>query len=117
MRFLIPLALLLGSAHAHPATERFIPIGKSPGLSGKLTYLGRIGAVNRSQRAIRDRTRKWTATVTARTRIWIDRSARGLPTRAGTFADLKHGRLVEVRYEGARKRSSGPAVWIKVRAP
>lgn len=105
--------LLAPGALGQKATEQFIPIGQSPGLSGKRTYMGRIGTVDADGRAIGGKT--WSATVTERTRIWLDRSKLGQRNTAGTTADLKVGAVVEVKYAGAeRGKSSGPAEWIKV---
>ncbi len=38
----LAVLLLAGTAHAQQATEIYIPIGKSPGLSGKTTVIGTI---------------------------------------------------------------------------
>ena len=42
------VALLCGVSHVHgqKATERYIPIGQSPGLSGKYTYIGSIECID-----------------------------------------------------------------------
>lgn len=114
--FLLAVGVLAApQAMGQRAAERYIPIGKSPGLSGKRTYMGRIGTVDAKGRTIGGKS--WSATVTDRTRIWIDRSKLGRSNTAGTLADLKAGCAVEVKYVGmARGRSSGPAEWIKVEA-
>lgn len=110
------LAVILApsGAYGQKSTEMFIPIGKSPGLSGKVTYLGKIGSVDAEARLIAHPSGDWKATVTAQTKIWLDRSADKLPNREGTFEDLKAGRLVEVKYEGKERKRSGPAEWIKI---
>lgn len=118
MRKPVLLLLALGALSAPHAlgqrsAERFIPIGKSPGLSGKLTYMGKIATVDAKGRTIGGKS--WSAAVTERTRIWLDRSKLGRSNTTGTFADLKASSVVEVKYAGtARGRSSGPAEWIKV---
>jgi len=112
--FLLSLgALLAPHALGQRAAECYIPIGKSPGLSGKCTCMGRIGTVDANGRAIGGKA--WSATVTDRTRIWLDRSKLGRSNTTGTVADLKPGAVVEVKYVGtARGTSSGPAEWVKV---
>jgi hypothetical protein len=113
---LAALAVVLtpSGAYGQKSTEMFIPIGKSPGLSGKVTYMGKIGTVDAEARTITDPTGGWKATVTATTKIWLDRSSVKLPNREGTFEDLVADRLVEVKYEGKERKRSGPAEWIKV---
>ena len=108
-------ALLLGAGAvgAQEATERFIPIGKSPGLSGIGTTVGEIREVNTAQRRVTvgNETRSATVVVGEDTRIWLDRSASGQSSLAGGFPDLAVGRRAEVR-----PAPDGPgAIWIKVR--
>ncbi len=95
------------------SAERYIPIGKSPGLSGKVTYLGKVGTLNEKEKAIGGT--GWSATITDKTHIWIDRSKQKKSAEIGTIADLKPGRVVEVKYEGKEAgKKAGPAEWIKV---
>ena len=113
-------ALLPGGqpgASAQEMTERFIPIGQSPGLSGKHTVIGKIQAVNARDQTvvIVAATGTWNAKVTDRTKIWLDRSSLRQPNLKGTFADLRPGATVEVKPEGRQAGASGgPAEWIKV---
>ena len=64
------------AAHGQRLTEMFIPIGESPGLSGKHTIIGTISAVDAKTRIITCvyGSETITAKVTDRTRIWLDRS-------------------------------------------
>lgn len=104
-------------AHGQKAAERFIPIGQSPGLSGTVTVIGDIETVNGPGRVITiaGPTEAWSAKVTDRTRIWLDRSRFRLPTKTGTFNDLQRGLTVEVKYQDDAQRGKGQAEWIKVR--
>jgi hypothetical protein len=101
-------------AHAQQATERYIPLGQSPGLSGKHTYIGPISAADpengtltvfgpAGSRAVR---------ITERTRIWLDRTKLELPSLEGHFEDFRRGRMVEVEYEDHERKES--AAWVKV---
>ena len=103
-------------AHGQKAAEMFIPTGQSPGLSGKVTVMGKIEAINPQERSITiaGPSATLSARVTDRTQIWLDRSKLRQTNQAGTFADLRVGRTVEVKYEGAQHRGEGPAEWIKV---
>jgi hypothetical protein len=116
----VGMGVLLGGgppASAHEMTERYIPVGQSPGLSGKYTVIGKVQTINvRDQTvAIVGATGTWSAKVTARTKIWLDRSKVRLTNLKGTFSDLRPGATVEVKHEGHQRGiSSGPAEWIKV---
>ena len=113
--------LLLGgtpSAYGQKATEMFIPIGQSPGLSNKISIIGTIETIDARAQTIvvAGSSGSWSATITDRTKIWLDKSKLRLPNQKGTFTDLQKGLLAEVKYEesGVNK---GPAEWIKVEIP
>src|SRR5262245_33764493 len=85
-------AVLIGAAYAHPATEQYIPIGQSPGDG---TVQGRAGAVAEPSAAgaaptvtVETATAPQSFVVGSRTRVYIDRSAQGLPNTVGTLADV-----------------------------
>lgn len=103
-------------AHGQQATEMYLPLGQSPGLSGKVTIIGTVETINAQNRtiAIAGSSGTWSAEITERTKIWLDRSKTRLPNQAGTFADLGKGLTVEVKFEGSERKSQGPADWIKV---
>ena len=107
------ILLLLSSisfAYAQKATEIFIPMGKSPGISYKYSYMGKIESVNRQRRTIKADGRNIKV---SRDKIWLDRTALGAANIAGRFADLKSGRLVEIKYVNVDRRQV--AEWIKVK--
>ena len=113
--------LLLGgtpSAYGQKATEMFIPIGQSPGLSNKISIIGTIETIDARAQTIvvTGSLGSWSATITDRTKIWLDKSKLRLPNQKGTFTDLRKGLLAEVKYEEAGG-SKGPADWIKVQIP
>ena len=108
------------AAFAHEMTERYIPVGQSPGLSGRYTVIGTLQSINTRDQtvAIAGPAGASSAKITQRTKIWVDRSKLGLTHLRGTLADLRPGLTVEVKHEGhARGVSSGPAEWIKVQLP
>jgi hypothetical protein len=111
------LAVLLGNgslAHGQRATERFIPLGRSPGVSGKLTTIGTLVAVDAEKRHIRVEGPAGPADVILQdsTRIWIDRHELGLPTLTGSLQDLREGLTAEVKYADPDTRQV--AEWIKL---
>lgn len=111
-------ALLCASTHAHgqKATEQYIPIGQSPGVSHPHRYstIGVIASVDPAVRTVTvaDPAGPRTVRLTDKTRIFLDRSKLKLTNLAGTFADLQKGRLVEVKYLDPERREV--ADWVKV---
>lgn len=108
------ILLLLGSisfAYAQKTTEIFIPMGKSPGLSYKYTYMGNIESVNNQKRTVKVNGRD--VQVSRDTKIWLDRTALKMTNVAGRFSDLQSGRQVEIKYVDADRRKA--AEWIKVK--
>ena len=104
----------VSEAFGQQATEMYIPIGQSPGVSGKSTLLGTIESVDPGKRMLTVSgpagTRKFQ--IADRTLIWIDRSAQKQRNQTGTLADLQRGRKVEIKPdEGA---GQAVAKWIKV---
>ena len=106
------------SAHGQKATEMFIPIGQSPGLSNKVSIIGTIETIDPRGHTITiaGPSGSSSATITGRTKIWLDKSKLRLPNQKGSFADLQKGLVVEVKYEDpeGRSKATGPADWIKV---
>ena len=114
---IVGMLLMASDAYGQQATERYIPVGKSPGISGKYTYLGQIERVDPEKRTIvvagpeGDRT----ITVTDATKIWLDRTQKKLSNQRGGMGDLQPGRRVEVKYVDYEKKEQ--AGWIKVVIP
>ena len=106
-------------AHAQKSTELYIPVGHSPGISHILSVIGKIETLNEQTRTISIvfSSGSWTAEVTEDTTIWVDRSKVTLPNKAGRLADLRVGRLVEIKYADNAQRGRGAAEWIKVQLP
>ena len=116
------LALLLGAALAgaagpalsQQATERYIPVGQSPGVSGKSAMMGTVAGyegdmliVTSPAYATPQRVR-----MAPGTRIWLDRSASKQTAMPGAVSDLKPGRRVEVKFIDGPRRDS--VEWVKV---
>lgn len=126
MKLRLPLAALACSAGllmlaplpaaAHPATERYIPIGESPGLSGRGTYIGRIRAIDEATHTLtvqsEDSAERQTILITPASDMWIDGTRRGRPSADASFEDCRRGRRIEVKlHEGSRE-----ADWVKIEA-
>ncbi len=109
--------LLFGApfARAQQSTERYIPMGWSPGLSHRYNYIGPIRALDPENRTLTvvGPAGARVVGVTERTRVWLDRTMLELTNLSGTFEDCQLGRTVEVKYEDPERREV--ADWIKVR--
>ena len=110
----------LGSAFeavAQEATEMFVPIGQSPGISNKTTVIGTVQALNAAARTVTvaGPSGPQTFAITDKTRIWLDRSAFKQSNQSDSLADLRQGRKVEVKLQPAGAKPG--ADWIKVQVP
>lgn len=102
-------------AHGQKATERYIPIGQSPGISNKYTYIGVIEAIDPQQRTVT--AAGHTVQITDETRIWLDRSLQKLGNQKGSFDDLQKGRKVEIKYTDTTQPQVAQWVKVQVTAP
>ena len=112
------LAVGASSAPAQKSNEIHIPIGQSPGLSGKVTVIARIQTLNPVERSLTLMNAEG-ATIAVRTnsqtKIWLDRSQQKLPNRKVEFTDLRANMRVEVKYRD-NDRQTAVAEWIKAEA-
>jgi hypothetical protein len=111
------VVLFLGSAahtHGQRMTEMFIPIGQSPGVSGKLSVIGEVESVDSKAGVLTVAAAEGARSVRIvdRTWIWLDRSRQKLKNEKGTMADLRKGRRVEVKFASGDAPST--AEWVKV---
>ena len=114
---LVIVVVGLGSAlHAfgQEATEIFIPIGESPGLSNKLSLIGNLESVDPGKRMVTVSSPSGAKTVgiTDRTLIWLDRSPQKQANKNGAIGDLQQGRKVEIKFRKGEPKTV--AEWIKV---
>jgi hypothetical protein len=116
LRLAIVVVALGGALNAsgQEATEMFIPIGQSPGLSGKGSLLGTLESVDSGKRmvTISSPSGAQRVGITDRTLIWLDRSLQKQPNQKGAITDLQQGRKVEVKLRKGEPKAV--AEWIKV---
>ena len=110
------LAAAATTALAQQATERFIPLGQSPGVSGKIGMMGTVvgysgGMLSLSSPAYPTPQQ---VRVSATTQIWLDRSSMRQSNVAGAATDLVAGRRIEIRFVDPANRQA--AAWIKIEA-
>lgn len=115
-KIVVAFALLGMFSHAHgqKETERFIPIGQSPGLSQKHTSIGEIAEVDQQKQMVTivEPAGRRTVKITEKTRIWLDRTKLKQANLVGSFTDLQKGRRIEMKYEDPERRQI--ADWVKV---
>lgn len=110
--------LLLTSAAAQKSTERYIPIGKSPGLSGKYTIIARITNVNMQEKSVTmadSAGSPYTVLISGKTQIWSDRSGVQKTNERILLGDCRVDMWCEVKYMRNERRENGTAEWMKVR--
>jgi len=116
LRLAIVVMVLGGTLEAsgQQATEIFIPIGQSPGLSNKGSVIGTLESVDPGKRmvTISSPSGAQTVGITDRTLIWLDRSEQKQPNQDGAINDLQKGRKVEVKVRKGEPKAV--AEWIKV---
>jgi len=112
----VAVALLgvISHAHGQKETERFIPIGQSPGVSQKHTSIGEIAEVDQQKQMVTivEPAGRRTVKITEKTRIWLDRTKLKQTNLVGSFAELQKGRRIEMKYEDPERRQI--ADWVKV---
>lgn len=110
---LLCVALVSPIAMGQQSTEQFIPIGKSPGVSDKYSYIGVVVVVDPGAHAIEVQSNRGNKKirVTEDTRMWLDRSKTRRTNSKASFADCEVGVTVEVMYVHDDKAT---ADWIKI---
>ncbi len=103
-------------AEAQNATERYIPIGQSPGVSHNFTEVGKIVAVDPQRKSVTVVTPSGTLVIGIRkeSRIWVDRTKSKQTNLVGGFADLKSGSTIEVKFVDSKQKRF--ADWVKIEA-
>jgi len=99
--------------YGQETAEQFIPIGYSPGVSDKYSFIGKIVDVDQETHTIVvDSNRgKRMIKVTPMTRIWLDRSRQKRTNTVGGYDDCEVGRKVEVMHD---RDNESVADWIKI---
>jgi hypothetical protein len=99
--------------YAQQASEQFIPIGMSPGISNKYSYIGKITAIDTATNAISLQSSNGprTITISPLTRIWLDRSKNKNSSIVASFDDIKIGDNVEVMHS---RENESTANWVKI---
>jgi hypothetical protein len=114
----VALAACASAALGQKSTEIYIPIGQSPGLSGKHTMMGRIQALNAADRSMTVMDAAGAVTTVRpgpQTKVWLDRSKLKLPNKNGSYTDYRKDMIVEVKYRN-NDRQAGVVEWVKVQA-
>ena len=114
--FLLTVSLAATNVvYGQQTTEQYVPIGQSPGISDKFSYVGNIVSVDRDAHTLTVESDRGTKTirVLSKTRIWLDRSKVKRTNIAASYSDCEVGRKVEVMYD---HDDQDVADWIKIEA-
>jgi hypothetical protein len=87
------------NVQAQHATEQFIPVGQSPGVSGVHSYVGECEGVDEQGQTVTMREAQGqsrTVTVGPANWIWLDRSAAKQSNQVGSFPGLLRGHRMEI---------------------
>lgn len=101
------------AVEAQQATERYIPIGSSPGISDEYAVIGTIVAVSYDDWTITmsSVSGSYTVKVTPATRVFLDRSGSRKTNLPGRFQDCRKGQRAEVMHI---RDDKDVALWIKL---
>jgi len=115
LALLVAGVFFVGPVLAQQATERYVPIGRSPGLSDGATLMATVLGVDAASGLLTLQAASGSHTVEtgASTRIWWDRTALGESNGVASLSDCRKGLGVEVKLDPTGRL----AEWIKVRAP
>ena len=113
-RHCLNLAVLMfatGVANAQQATERYIPIGKSPGVSIEESFIGTITDIDYTDHKMQITGTEGQKTVapSESTRYFLDRTKGKKSNQIATFRDCEVGLKVEIK-----TKADGSIDWIKI---
>ena len=99
------------TAAAQQATEVYIPIGQSPGISVNKSVIGSISNVEyqRYRMTISADDKKTIVTMTPKTRYYVDKNNVKQRNETGSIDDCEVGRRAEAYID-----KDGNAVWVKI---
>jgi hypothetical protein len=103
------------TTYAQKETELFIPLGQSPGISGKLSVMGKCGTITPRDSVVsfmQEPGGMKTCRMNYCTAIYLDRSKLKLTNTKGSLADIKPGSIIEVKL--VDNKPNGLIEWIKV---
>ena len=114
---LILSTVVICPSHGQKSTEIFIPIGKSPGLSGKYSVIGTIASFDETTQVLTIKVEdvEHTVTITEETQIWLDKSEIRQTNEVGSPTDCQEGRLCEMKYVYDGETRKDEAEWLKIR--
>ncbi len=112
--FMVVLCCAFSGLYAQKETEVFIPLGQSPGVSGKLCVMGKVGTVSShdSTLILGLEGGLLTSRMNGQTKIYLDKSKLKLTSTKGSLADIKPGLMIEIKY--VDNKPGGLIEWIKV---
>ncbi len=112
----ITLVWIYSFSIAQKSTEIYIPVGKSPGISGKYSTIGRVEAINHTDSTITitiaGELGSHTIKCAKDTKIWVDKTSIKQFNKGANLIDIKIGSIIETKYKG--NKSDALVEWIKI---
>lgn len=112
----ITLVWIYSFSIAQKSTEIYIPVGKSPGISGKYSTIGRVEAINLTDSTITitiaGELGSHTIKCAKDTKIWVDKTSIKQFNKGANLIDIKIGSIIEIKYKG--NKSDALVEWIKI---
>ena len=120
LNYLMKIAIMIfllavnHTTYGQKATEIYIPVGQSPGLSGKYTTIGTVSTINAPEKTVimSNSVGTYTIKIADETRIWLDKSLLKIKNETGTFEAIEEGMLIEVKYKYNKPENA--VEWVKV---
>ncbi len=108
---LITWVLGLNAGQAQQATEQYIPIGQSPGISGAASLIGTITRVDfeTSSMEVSGPEGPRTVSMDTATRYYVDLSKQKRGNQLGSLQSCEIGQRVEIKFT-----DDGKVDWIKI---
>ena len=106
--------IVISSIFAQKSTEIFIPLGKSPGVSGKYTLIGMVEKFDHQNSFITVEAQNESKTIKIKgsPEVWLDYSKLKLSNKKGSLDDIKKGLRIEIKF--ANNLKNDLIQWIKV---
>ena len=117
--FIILWLLAIGcftGAYAQKATEVYIPIGQSPGISGNSSVIGTVESIDiaNSTITVLYDNKRYTGTIDTESFVYLDRSKYRKKNTIGDLTDCKAGSNCEMTYQYKEGQQTDIVKWLKV---
>ena len=107
----------ISTGYAQKAAEVYIPIGQSPGISGKSSsVVGTIESVDKQNMTItvKSGSETYTGKIAEKTVVYLDRNKSQKKNTTGNLEDCRAGIRCEMKYSYEDHQQTDKVDWIKI---